>query len=78
MSWGRGWGVSVRKAIYQHERARAEAARILATECGTRHDWGTRKDLCPLCQAMAAPARRDEHFDSPDVPTVGKDGGGNL
>ena len=52
MSWGRGWEVGVRKAIWKHEKARALAAEILQTECGIRHDTGSRRDLCPNCQAL--------------------------
>ena len=48
--WGRGWEVGVRKAIWQHEKAREQAALILADEHGTRHEPGTRTDLCPKCQ----------------------------
>lgn len=53
MSWGRGWEVGVRKAIWQHDRARAQAAEILAAEHGTQHKAGERPDLCPKCQAEA-------------------------
>jgi len=52
MNWGRGWEVGVRKAIYDHERARQRAAGILADEHGTHHEPGTRIDLCPKCQEM--------------------------
>ncbi len=50
MSWGRGWEVGVRKAIHDHEKTQAQAARILEAECGTRHARGSRKDLCPRCK----------------------------
>lgn len=55
MSWGRGWEVGVRKAIYEHERAREIAAEILASEHGVKHQSGERKDLCPVCQFTGAP-----------------------
>ena len=61
MSWGRGGMVGVRKAIWEHERVQKMAAEILATECGTRHETGTRADLCPKCQTQhATPASRPE------------------
>lgn len=50
MSWGNGGMVGVRKAIYEHERMQERAAAILAVECGTRHETGSRTDLCPGCQ----------------------------
>lgn len=49
-AWGKGGLVGVRKAIWEHERTQLRAAAILATECGTRHETGTRTDLCPKCQ----------------------------
>lgn len=48
-SWGKGWEVGVRKAIYQHEKTERLAAEILETECGKRHETGTHS-LCPRCQ----------------------------
>lgn len=63
MSWGKGWEVGVRKAIWQHDKAQQRAAEILATECGKpassgtvgAHETGTRTDLCPKCQAYQTP-----------------------
>lgn len=51
MSWGKGGMVGVGKAIWQHQKVQEQAARILKAECGTRHQTGTRKDLCPKCQS---------------------------
>jgi hypothetical protein len=50
MSWGKGWEVGVRKAIWQHQTVRRMAAEILAAEHGQHHEAGSRTDLCPLCQ----------------------------
>lgn len=47
--WGRGWEVGVRKSIDAHDRANEKAAKILEAECGTRHETGSRGDLCPNC-----------------------------
>ena len=55
--WGTGGMVGVRRAIYQHERVQEQAARILEAECGTVHETGTRRDLCPKCQAAPEVAR---------------------
>lgn len=52
MSWGRGWEVGLRKAIWEQERARQQAAEILAAEHGTAHVAGSRPDLCPKCQTF--------------------------
>ena len=49
MSWGKGWEVGIRKAIWQQERAREVAAEILRVEHGKQHVAGSRPDLCPLC-----------------------------
>lgn len=56
--WGRGWEVSVRKAIWEQERAQARAAEILDRECGTVHELGARGDLCPSCQRELERRRR--------------------
>ena len=52
-SWGRGWEVSIRKALSEHERTLQRAAEILAGECGERHPLGSRADLCPKCHSYA-------------------------
>jgi hypothetical protein len=52
-SWGRGWEVGVRKALWAHEKAMQQAAEILAQEHGTAHIAGSRTDLCWKCQAEA-------------------------
>jgi hypothetical protein len=57
MSWGKGGMVGVRKAIWQHEQVQRQAAEILAIECGTRHETGTRPDLCPKCKQARTEAR---------------------
>ena len=54
MSWGKGWEVGVRKALWAHQQARERAAEILAQEHGTAHAAGTRTDLCWKCQAESA------------------------
>jgi hypothetical protein len=54
MSWGRGWEVGVRKAIWEHERTLGIAAEILAAEHGVKHEAGARRDLCPICRSMEA------------------------
>jgi hypothetical protein len=53
MSWGKGWEVGIRKALWAHEAAMAQAREILAQEHGTAHPTGTRTDLCWKCQAEA-------------------------
>lgn len=57
MSWGRGWEVGVRKAMWEQERARQIAAEILAQEHGTQHEAGSRPDLCPKCQVGTSQGR---------------------
>lgn len=58
--WGRGWEVSARKAIWEQEQARRQAAVILAREHGEQHVAGSRRDLCPTCQAMPEAQARGE------------------
>lgn len=67
MSWGKGWEVGVRKALWSHEQAMRLAADILATEHGTVHAAGARSDLCWKCQALAkaAGAGPSPHPESP-------------
>lgn len=55
MSWGKGWQVGVSRAKWAQQRAREIAADILAHECGRVHETGSRRDLCPKCQAAARP-----------------------
>jgi hypothetical protein len=51
MGWGKGGLVGVRRAVWEHDKSTEQAARILADEHGVRHEPGSRKDLCPKCQA---------------------------
>ena len=53
MSWGKGWEVGVRKAMWEQLKAREQAAEILAREHGWQHVSGSRTDLCWKCQAEA-------------------------
>jgi hypothetical protein len=47
--WGRGWEVSVNKNLHEQEKVQLQAAKLLETECGVRHEKGSRDDLCPSC-----------------------------
>lgn len=58
MSWGKGWEVGVRKAIWEQDRVSRQAAGILAAEHGTKHQPGERPDLCPKCRASGAPEEK--------------------
>lgn len=57
MGWGKGWEVGINREIWKQKKAVERAAEILKEEHGQRHQPGTRKDLCPLCQKKA-PDRR--------------------
>jgi hypothetical protein len=50
MSWGKGWEVGLNREAWAQRKALDQAARILATEHGERHQPGDRIDLCPVCQ----------------------------
>lgn len=58
MGWGKGWRVSVAKAMYEHGLASERAAIILRDEHGAGHEPGTRCDICPLCQDEQKQAKR--------------------
>lgn len=60
MSWGKGWEVGLNKAIYQQRMAQELAAVILDAECGTKHETGTRTDLCPKCQEARTAANKEQ------------------
>ena len=60
MSWGKGWEVGVRKALWSHQQAMERAAEILAAEHGTVHAAGSRPDLCWKCQAEEVRGRPGE------------------
>ena len=47
-NWGKGWEVSINKAIWQHHETMRQARAILKEECGIKHYTGSH-DLCPMC-----------------------------
>lgn len=73
--WGRGWEVGIRREAWEQAKALEQAARILKSECGVKHQLGERRDLCPVCievRGKGDAARGGEHGDAEARPKGGE------
>lgn len=61
MNWGKGWALGVNKEIWRQGKVELLASEILASEHGTKHEPGSRRDLCPKCapRKLLRPATKD-------------------